>query len=630
MPAAVAMVGGFWAEALEWDLRIWLVLAAVVSVIIALARRGATARSPEDSARRLLAMADRDLAKGKHSSSYALLTRSLRALQGSSGESQLSEQVRLRRARLLLARGFAAPCAKECEGLAAPEARILRTKALGAAADWTAAAEAAREALSGSEAEAASREALLGERQRWGEVDFVDLMRAASAAGHARLPTAVGPLRFESPKIIRTALLGRGRGVVAAQDIAPGELLLLARPIELLSPGDRDWRPDMDLEHLLAVRLEGRVLEHAQVAEETFSLFEGLETYGPQWVPAPWDSDTLTLPVPRGSGSSDLSRRVHNVVKHNAHRWPGKDPVRGGPAPGLGLWLWPPMVNHAIEADGGPNCAHIFVGDVMAFRATCAIRCGQEVLDRYSTPLAERFEWTLQVLREHNMEDAVYKAAASRWCESGDVSNGGRAAPGKLSESRAALMQVLHAIERHLGLLGGSFAAPKEDYLTLKACYQSAAAEARAEAAAQLGPSHELPLAPPEVRCLNLLCPMGMRWEGRGAALEFRAELVRRVALARPYHFAAVKLWAELFARFEELRGAGAELTAEEVELEAEVAGALAQCAAFWCGRGAGDLQPRDLREVIVPWARGAGGFAFGWFSSAPLGALLGRADQGR
>ena len=36
-----------------------------------------------------------------------------------------------------------------------------------------------------------------------------------------------------------------------------------------------------------------------------------------------------------------------------AHRWPGKHPTSNLPAPGLGLWLWPPMAPWHIVAHHG-------------------------------------------------------------------------------------------------------------------------------------------------------------------------------------------------------------------------------------------------------------------------------------
>eukprot|EP00435_Cladocopium_sp_Y103_P063446 s1441_g25.t1 len=147
--------------------------------------------------------------------------------------------------------------------------------------------------------------------------------------------------------------------------------------------------------------------------------------------------------------SGRLQTTALGVVKHNAHRWPGKHPTSNLPAPGLGLWLWPPMINHATESDGMPNCAHVFIGDVMIFRATAPIQAGQEVLDRYSTPLADHFEFTLHTLAAHGMRDPVYEAAAARWQEGG----------AKLSNEKAQLVESLTSIERKVTWSNGRLAS---------------------------------------------------------------------------------------------------------------------------------------------------------------------------
>ncbi|CAJ1458052.1 unnamed protein product [Effrenium voratum] len=81
------------------------------------------------------------------------------------------------------------------------------------------------------------------------------------------------------------------------------------------------------------------------------------------------------------------------------------------------------------------------MADVMLFRATAPIRAGEEVLDRYSTPLADQFEYTLHTLAAHGMRDPLYEAAAARWETPGNSSN-------KLSEKRAQLMDSLTKIQR--------------------------------------------------------------------------------------------------------------------------------------------------------------------------------------
>merc|ERR1719198_2143701 len=109
--------------------------------------------------------------------------------------------------------------------------------------DWVAAFELLQKHCVGAKEEVstcvdAKAYAAVGAQQRQGDVNFVDLIRKSLAAGGAvTVPDELGPLRFESPKIARVQLKNRGKGVVATADIAVGELLIMSRPLSLVSSG---------------------------------------------------------------------------------------------------------------------------------------------------------------------------------------------------------------------------------------------------------------------------------------------------------------------------------------------------------------------------------------------------------
>ena len=86
----------------------------------------------------------------------------------------------------------------------------------------------------------------LGARQATGAIEVLQLMGSASIMKHVQVPDDMGPLSFQSSKLQRKELPGRGRGLVAKEDIAPGELLITARPLELVRPGDPDWQYQAD------------------------------------------------------------------------------------------------------------------------------------------------------------------------------------------------------------------------------------------------------------------------------------------------------------------------------------------------------------------------------------------------
>lgn len=592
----------------SWDWRIWLVVFIVGSVV--LQHKGP--QSPVEQAAKVAKAAKRHLENGDYKVAYMLLTRGLRLLgafdkPGATSPSASLLELRRRRAAILLQKGFNKACVEECSLLADPSGGGLRARAFAQMGAWKEARKAVEEpgVLQWTRDNIAPNFPMfidLGARQAFGSFDVLQLMGGASVMQHIIVPDDMGPLRFESAKLERKALPGRGQGLVAKANIAEGELLIASRPIELIRPGDQDWQYHADmafLEEVLTRRLYQRCMDcDAQCVEDVFSLFDG-QGHGARWTPHTWRSDDFALPMPQGAAGDELFLRLRGVVKHNAHRWPGKHPTSNLPAPGLGLWLWPPMINHATESDGMPNCAHVFIGDVMIFRATAPIQAGQEVLDRYSTPLADHFEFTLHTLAAHGMRDPVYEAAAARWQEGG----------AKLSKEKAQLVETLTSIERKVTWSNGVHSVVLPEYEALRDRYKAAAVTPTAG---------ELPLAPPEVRALNLLCVLGFQFEGRCAALGWRAELVRRLSLARPMHFAQVKLWAELFERLEHLK-AKDKLSSKEQELSEEVNGELCQCAAFWI---TGKMETKSIesewKQTFVDWARGSG-YNYEWFSTLAL-----------
>lgn len=489
----------------------------------------------------------------------------------------------------------------------------------------------------------------VGARHRRCKIDFAKLvetivtgMKVSGSAGGSlgrRLPPSMGPLRFESPKVARQELgAGRGRGVVAVRDMDRGEAFIFTRPLGLVLPGDSGLATgsaplsERLARQLLADQLEARARRDAHFAEELFSLYSGSADYSPSWTPQPWNPASATLPQ-LSLASRD---RIEQIIRFNSHRCPGGRDPNGNSRPGLGLWLWPPMVNHALEADGAPNCAHVFVGDAMLFRTTLPVRAGEELLDRYTSPLAPRFEQTLDNLQDHGMQDAVYEDCAKAWASA----EGGRPAAPFLPEGQLALAPLVSKLERVKGLAfphsrdetGGLLGVPVEEYQALKKAYRLAAEEARKG----LSP---LKLAPTEVRALELLCALAAVWEGRGAALEMRTELARRVQEARPFHFSALGLWAELYMRLAALPVSS--LDAQEEALAKEAESHARAMASFWL-RGFGQdgeestlLSDEQFTATFLPWIFDVYGFGFGWFSTSfgprlarfpskcPLGAAL-------
>jgi len=279
------------------------------------------------------------------------------------------------------------------------------------------------------------------------------------------------------------------------------------------------------------------------------------------------------------------------------------------------------MVNHAVEADGAPNCAHIFIGDAMLFRTTRPVRAGEELLDRYPSPLAPRFEQTLENLADHDMKDPVYEACAKDWTNAemgAPLGNG-------LLEGQAMLALLVKQLEGVRNRTGSLLLVSEEEFRALKGAYAQAAAETRKG-------SSRLLLVPTEVRALELLCPLAAIWAGRADALEMRAELARRVQAARPFHFSAVGLWVEFYAQLSLLPPAS--LDSAEIVLAREADARVREMAEFWLhGLGHDWQHPapisnEQLQRVFLPWVLQIYGFSFGWFSQV-LGPRLGHLPTG-
>lgn len=395
-----------------------------------------------------------------------------------------------------------------------------------------------------------------------------------------------------------------------------GEAFILARPLGLVLPEDLDRSqfagsglPEMLARRLLSEQLQASARHDAALAEELFSLYDGSASYGARWEPTAWSASQGVLPTL----GSDIGGRIDRIIKFNAHRCPGgRDPRTGDPVPGLGLWLWPPFVNHALEADPPPNCAHVFFGDTALYRATRPVKAGEELLDRYTSPLALRFEQTLSNLEDHGMTDPKYEACAQAW---------GSAAEGP--PGQRALVACLARVERGLAAGSALSSVREEDYRTLARASRDAAEEARRGLTG-------LPLAPPEVRALDILCPLAAAFDGRAAALEWRMELARRVQEARPFHFSALGLAAELHARLVALPRAS--LDKDEAFLASEAERRAREAAAFWLTGRPEDgmsVSEEELSQVFIPWVLETFAFRFGWFSTG-LGPRLESLAGGR
>ncbi|CAE8693137.1 unnamed protein product, partial [Polarella glacialis] len=384
---------------------------------------------------------------------------------------RLEELMLLRRAEAFLGRGFSAEAAVESAALVSSSplrpawslaAAALCGRALQHAGSFREAALLLRQveaqgrpgqllfaASTKAEDEASllhelAESAALGARQELGDIDIARLMEECVLSAAPRLSASAGPLKFVSPKVERRVLgAGRGRGVVALQDLAVGEAFIVSRPLGLVTNAGFSAMPEHVARQRLADQLEDRARQSAGFAEELFSLYDGSDSVGALWRPQSWSPAASELP--ELAGGPQQHARIERIIRFNSHRVPGRQGQ-----PGLGLWLWPPMVNHGLEGDSAPNCAHVFVGDAMLFRATRPVKAGEELLDRYTSPLAMNFEQTLEILEDHGMRDPDYQGCADLWQRA--MASKELRPPGgmRLAQGRSELASILSALEGRL------------------------------------------------------------------------------------------------------------------------------------------------------------------------------------
>ncbi|CAK0831455.1 unnamed protein product, partial [Prorocentrum cordatum] len=185
-----------------------------------------------------------------------------------------------------------------------------------------------------------------GERADPGGYDLASLaaLRLGDPAG---VPEFVGPVEA-------AFVAGKGRGLVAARDCEPGELLLVNRPLAV-GPA--------------ASLLRGTLRALAGCSEEERE--------------AGGRKARARAAAPPGT--------VQAILDANAHKLDSPGP--GAPRPpseaaGSGLFLLGSLVNHSCR----PSAARVFLGDTMFVRAARRLQKGDEITDSYVSVMQPAFE----------------------------------------------------------------------------------------------------------------------------------------------------------------------------------------------------------------------------------------------
>ena len=201
----------------------------------------------------------------------------------------------------------------------------------------------------------------------------------------------IGPIEVKN-------IEGRGRGVLATEDVAPGTLMLVGKAVGTCYPSDADENKDlhttmMELNYssktlhgtaqVLARTKIALAIEDAPfLAKRVLALCGApdeplIEEYVKDEFPLTVDEDEAVkilesdeLPV------IDVDpRRIGSVLKYNAF---GHASIAGAETPCM-LHSLPAIINHSCV----PNVASIHLGDIILSRALIPLKKGQELLHSY-------------------------------------------------------------------------------------------------------------------------------------------------------------------------------------------------------------------------------------------------------
>jgi len=171
--------------------------------------------------------------------------------------------------------------------------------------------------------------------------------------GDALLPST-GPVRYLHPALEIRLLDGKGRGVVATEELKPGELILLDSPI-LTAQSFED--------------LLGSAIDKCQECDEFRATF--LSMCGDDV-----DAEARAKITEPPSG-----KLIRNIIRHNYHGvdWPPIDGAIFNKEPVVGLWPLASLINTSLH----PNVTRSCAGYAMCYRIIKPLHVGDEVLDNY-------------------------------------------------------------------------------------------------------------------------------------------------------------------------------------------------------------------------------------------------------
>lgn len=228
-----------------------------------------------------------------------------------------------------------------------------------------------------------------------GKFDVTELFKEKQRFVAPRLDIAdyIGPIEVKD-------IEGRGRGVLATQDVEPGMLMLVGKAVGTAYPSDADSRNSkehttiMELNYsnktlygtaqvLARTRISHAIEDMPFLAKRVLGLCGSpteplLTEYLKDGFPLTIDEDEAVEMLDKEGELPIIDvdpRRVGSVLKYNAF---GHASIAGAETPCM-LHSLPAIINHSCV----PNVASIHLGDVIMSRALTPLKKGQELLHSY-------------------------------------------------------------------------------------------------------------------------------------------------------------------------------------------------------------------------------------------------------
>lgn len=215
------------------------------------------------------------------------------------------------------------------------------------------------------------------EEQQHGRYDIRGIIEESRSMHYLDHADYVGPVRV-------TNIPGKGRGVVATEDIAEGTLLLCSKAFAIVFEDERKEGVEVSTNASILAKIVCKLQNEPLATADIYNLYAG-----PNMPPIPVNRTNTTENI-----LLDINR-IKNIVYQNRLELQPDDNLWSQPflphildmescdktkiGKEAGLWIMPSFINHSCLA----NASYVTIGDLMFVRAVRAITKDNEILISY-------------------------------------------------------------------------------------------------------------------------------------------------------------------------------------------------------------------------------------------------------